>query len=145
MLKILSMFLTQLNHSSCLLVLYEFNVTFNVITSTLVKTCTISLQRSIPLSITSVQFTYSITKAQLKMLQVTSDKAQQTVTIQCRNVETANNPASFTGFRRGIQLKPRTLSNGCEVDTFGICICVYIMESFWKCSSITIVTLFSIL
>lgn len=94
-------------------------LTFDVFNSTLASYWNIynlfTNPDSIPFPLVSVQFMYSITKAQLKMLQVTSDKAQQTVTIQCRNVETANNPASFIGFRRGIQLKPHTLSNGCEV------------------------------
>ena len=73
-----------------------------------------------------LQFTYSVSKAQLKMLQVTSNQAQQTVTIQCRNVGTSSNPASFTGFRRGVRLHPNTLSNGCEVMRFMTCIFIYL-------------------
>jgi len=51
------------------------------------------------------------------MLQISSTKAEQMVTIQCKNVETSTRPASFTGFKRGVQLQPQTLSNGCEVGT----------------------------
>lgn len=63
----------------------------------------------------SFQFSSAISKVQLKMLQITSRSAQQSISIRCRNLETEGKHPTFKGFSRGVQVTPQLLSNGCKV------------------------------
>ena len=62
-----------------------------------------------------MQLTYAINKVQLKMLQITSHTAQQTVTIKCKNLQLGSHQPKFTGFKK-TSLAPEVLSNGCDVN-----------------------------
>lgn len=62
-----------------------------------------------------MQLTYAINKVQLKMLQITSHTAQQTVTIKCKNLQLGSNQPKFTGGFKRASLAPQVLSNGCDV------------------------------
>ena len=65
------------------------------------------------------QFTYGISKVQLKMLQITSRSAQQKLTIRCRNIALSNKLPTFKGFSRKTDLTPTVMSNGCKVGREG--------------------------
>jgi hypothetical protein len=51
----------------------------------------------------------------LKMLQITSHTAQQTVSIKCRNLQLGSHQPKFTGGFKKASLAPQVLSNGCDV------------------------------
>lgn len=57
---------------------------------------------------------YAINKVQLKMLQITSHTAQQTVTIKCQNLQLGNHQPKFAGGFKKASLAPQVLSNGCD-------------------------------
>jgi len=61
------------------------------------------------------QFLYTISKVQLKMLQITSLRAQQTVTIHCKNLGLGQKEPAFRGFRKGTSMQPEVVSSGCVV------------------------------
>ena len=69
----------------------------------------------------TLQFSYEISKVQLKMLQMTSLGAQQTVTVHCKNLGLAADELTFQSFKRGVQfsmgtrLAPKVISDGCGV------------------------------
>ena len=62
-----------------------------------------------------MQLTYAINKVQLKMLQITSHTAQQTVSIKCKNLQLGSHQPKFTGGFKKASLAPQVLSNGCDV------------------------------
>ena len=64
----------------------------------------------------SFQLSYAINKVQLKMLQITSHTAQQTVTVRCKNLQLSNHQPLFTGFRKS-KLAPETTASGCNVSS----------------------------
>ena len=63
----------------------------------------------------SLQLTYAINKVQLKMLQITSHTAQQTVTVKCKNLQLGSHQPKFTGGFKKTRLAPQVLSSGCDV------------------------------
>lgn len=60
------------------------------------------------------QFSYEVSKVQLKMLQIQSLAAEQTVTIRCRNLALQDHQPDFHGFRRRVSLSPLLRSAGCQ-------------------------------
>lgn len=81
----------------------------------------ILLERLVIFRPSVLQFAYSISKVQLKMLQIQSRQATQRLTIRCKNYALGENLPTFTGFKRntvfasGSQLAAEIVSNGCEV------------------------------
>lgn len=77
--------------------------------------------RCCSLSLAHFQFLYAISKVQLKMLQLSSLNAEQTVTIRCKNVGLSLGEMNFKGFKRGTQFSsesgrvPEVISDGCAV------------------------------
>jgi len=72
------------------------------------------------------QFSYTISKVQLKMLQITSLRAQQTVTIHCKNLGLGQKEPAFRGFRKGTSMQPEVVSSGCVVS-----VCLMVYYSLW--------------
>ena len=65
----------------------------------------------------SAQIKYGINKVQLKMLQITSRRAEQALTIHCKNLAFVDEQLTFRGFKSGTTLRARSLKNGCSVST----------------------------
>jgi hypothetical protein len=57
---------------------------------------------------------YNINKVQLKMLQITSRRAEQTVTVRCKNLAFSDDGLKFHSMKSGSSIKPRTFTNGCS-------------------------------
>ena len=62
-----------------------------------------------------LQFASTISKVQLKMLQITSHVAEQSLTLRCRNLDTLTKHPTFKGFGKRAAVTPELLSNGCKV------------------------------
>jgi hypothetical protein len=57
---------------------------------------------------------YSISKVQLKMLQITSRRAEQAVTVHCQNLAFSDTELKFHTMKPGSSVKPSTNSGGCS-------------------------------
>ena len=75
------------------------------------------LQLDIHLFPSSMQVKYDINKVQLKMLQITSRRAEQAITIRCKNLAFVDGQLTFHGFKSGTTIRPNNINNGCLVSS----------------------------
>lgn len=62
-----------------------------------------------------IQVKYNINKVQLKMLQITSQHAEQAVTVHCKNLAFKDRELMFHTMKSGSSIKPHSFSDGCSV------------------------------